>query len=65
MLNGPCSDMYEGKCRVENYKTECVWVNFFKSLKRRNDLDQFLKINPPINWNKGESFLDKKGDESY
>jgi len=46
LMNGPCGGQDKGKCEVDREK-DCVWILIYESLKKRNKLDLFRRINNP------------------
>lgn len=51
ILNGPCGGMNKGKCEVDSDK-DCAWVLIYKEFEKKNNLENFRKIQPPKNHKK-------------
>ncbi|MHA1776972.1 MAG: methylenetetrahydrofolate reductase C-terminal domain-containing protein [Promethearchaeota archaeon] len=50
MLNGPCSDMLNGKCRIGGYQNECIWVQIYYRFAEQNRKKDFSSYCPPLDW---------------
>ncbi|MDD5450137.1 MAG: methylenetetrahydrofolate reductase C-terminal domain-containing protein [Candidatus Omnitrophica bacterium] len=51
LLNGPCGGVSKGKCEADRDR-DCAWVLIYNELKRQGRLDDFKKIQPPMDHSK-------------
>ncbi|MDD5633863.1 MAG: methylenetetrahydrofolate reductase C-terminal domain-containing protein [Candidatus Omnitrophica bacterium] len=43
LVNGPCGGVKNGKCEVDE-SIDCVWINIYNRLKKRNKIAEMKKI---------------------
>jgi ferredoxin len=48
-FNGPCGGSSGGRCEIDA-ETDCAWQLIYDRLKRINQVDRLLDINPVRNW---------------
>ena len=58
MLNGPCGGVKEGKCEIDS-NLDCIWVQIYKNLQKRDQLYLLNDIQKPKDWSKSLEFQRK------